>query len=268
MALYKNWDKVCEWADKVKQEVIKAWNDLKTNVTHAVNTLKTAVTNAWNAIKTGVTNAVNAIKTGVTNVWNGIKTTISNVVTGIRTTVSNVFEAVKSNVVNTFNGIKNVATTVWENIKFAITHPIEAAKNAVRNAINAIKGFLTGTLSFPKIKIPHFHINGGELPWGIGGKGSPPSISIDWYKKAYETPYLFTTPTIVSGKGFGDGGGSGEIVYGRDQLLSDIAIASGRDQLASDIYKAMTAALDNMDTTIVISGREFGRILREQGAIA
>ena len=268
VALYKNWDKVCEWADKVKQEVIKAWNDLKTNVSHAVNTLKTAVTNAWNAIKTGVTNAVNNIRTGVVTVWTGIKTTISNVVTGIRTTVSNVFEALKSNVVNTFNGIKTVATSVWEGIKFAITHPIEAAKNAVRNAINAIKGFLSGTLKFPHIKIPHFHISGGEMPWGIGGKGTPPSISVDWYKKAYENPYLFTTPTIVAGKGFGDGGGSGEIVYGRDQLLSDIAIASGRDQLASDIYKAMTAALDNMDTTIVISGREFGRILREQGAIA
>ena len=268
VALYKNWDKVCEWADKVKQEVIKAWEDLKTNVAHAVNTLETAVTNAWNAIKTGVTNAVNAIKTGVTTAWEGIKTAVTTVVEGIKTTVTTIFEAVKSNVENTFNDIKTVATTVWEGIKTAITNPIETAKNAVKTAIDAIKGFLSGELTFPHIKIPHFKISGGELPWGIGGKGTPPSVSVDWYKKAYETPYLFTTPTIVSGRGFGDGGGSGEIVYGRDQLLNDIAIASGRDQLAGDIYKAMTAALDNMDTTIVISGREFGRILREQGAIA
>lgn len=268
VALYKNWDKICEWADKVKQEVIKAWEDLKTNVAHAVNTLKTAVTNAWNAIKTGVTNAVNAIKTGVTTAWEGIKTAVTTVVEGIKTTVTTIFEAVKSNVENTFNGIMTIATTVWEGIKTAITNPIETAKNAVKTAIDAIKGFLSGELTFPHIKIPHFKISGGELPWGIGGKGTPPSISVDWYKKAYDTPYLFTTPTIVSGRGFGDGGGSGEMVYGRDQLLRDISVASGRDQLANDIYKAMSAALDHMDTTIVIGNREFGRILREQGAIA
>lgn len=244
--LYKNWDKICEWANTLKQRIIEAWNNIKTRVVETVNNIKTNVSNAWE----------------------NIKTKISNVVTGIKDTVSNIFESVKEKVTTVFESVKSTVETIWNGIKDAITHPIETAKNAVKTAIDAIKGFLSGTISFPHIKIPHFHINGGELPWGIGGKGTPPSISVDWYKKAYDTPYLFTSPTLVGNRGFGDGGGSGEMVYGRDQLLRDISVASGRDQLANDIYEAMSAALDHMDTTIVIGNREFGRILREQGAIA
>lgn len=244
--LYKNWDKICEWANTLKQRIIEAWNNIKTRVVETVNNIKTNVSNAWE----------------------NIKTKISNVVTGIKNTVSNIFESVKEKVTTVFESVKSTVETIWNGIKEAITHPIETAKNAVKTAIDAIKGFLSGTISFPHIKIPHFHINGGELPWGIGGKGTPPSISVDWYKKAYDTPYLFTSPTLVGNRGFGDGGGSGEMVYGRDQLLRDISVASGRDQLANDIYEAMSAALDHMDTTIVIGNREFGRILREQGAIA
>lgn len=235
IALYKNWDKICEWANNLKQKVIEAWTNIKTRVSETVTN----------------------IKTKVSETWTNIKTKVSEVVDGIKTKVTTVFESVKSTV-----------STVWNGIKEAITHPIETAKSAVKTAIDAIKGFLSGTLKFPHIKVPHFHISGGEMPWGIGGKGTKPSISVDWYHKAYDQPWLFTMPTVIAGKGFGDGGGSGEMVYGRDQLLRDISIAAGRDQLANDIYNAMSAALDHMDTTIVISGREFGRILREQGAIA
>ena len=48
-----------------------------------------------------------------------------------------------------------------------------------------------------------------------------PSISIDWYKKAYKNPILFTSPTVMATpqgyKGFGDGTGA-EIVMGLNKL--------------------------------------------------
>lgn len=244
--LYKNWDKICAWAKQLKDKVVEAWTNIKTKVTETVTNIKTKVTEAWTNIKTKVSDTVN----------------------GIKEKVSTTFESVKTKVTTVFESVKSTVSTIWNGIKEAITHPIETAKSAVKTAIDAIKGFLSGTLKFPHIKVPHFHISGGEMPWGIGGKGTKPSISVDWYHKAYDQPWLFTMPTVIAGKGFGDGGGSGEMVYGRDQLLRDISIAAGRDQLANDIYNAMSAALDHMDTTIVISGREFGRILREQGAIA
>ena len=46
------------------------------------------------------------------------------------------------------------------------------------------KSIINGAkLQLPKFKLPHFNINGGKLPWGIGGKGSKPSISVSWYAK-------------------------------------------------------------------------------------
>ena len=264
VALYKNWDKICEWAQKLKDTVVKAWTALKTGVSNAANAVKTGVTNAWNATKNAVLTVtdnmknmlqtkLNAIKNAYQAHGGGIKGIAAAAVEGIKQYWTAGFDAINALTGGKLNAIKEKFSSVFTNVK-----------NIVKNAIDKIKSFFNFNWSLPKIKLPHIKISGefSLVP------PKTPTFSIDWYKKAYDNPWLFTSPTVLAGKGFGDGGGSGEMVYGRDQLLRDIAIASGRDQLASDIYKAMSAALDHMDTTIVIGNREFGRILREQGAIA
>lgn len=266
--LYKNWDKICEWAQKLKDTVVKAWTALKTGVSNAANAVKTGVTNAWNATKNAVLTVTDNMKNMLQTKLNAIKNAYQAHGGGIKGIAAAAVESIKQYWTAGFDAINALTGGKLNAIKEKFTNVFNSIKNVVQNAINKVKSILSGSISFPHIKTPHFKITGGQIPWGIGGVGTPPKVSVEWYKKAYDNPWLFTSPTVLAGKGFGDGGGSGEMVYGRDQLLRDIAIASGRDQLAGDIYKAVSAALDHMDTTIVIGNREFGRILREQGAIA
>ena len=125
------------------------------------------------------------IKAKAIEVWNNVKTAFNNL---------------KNSIITTFNNIKARVTAIWNSIKQAIVSPIQTAVGAVRTAINTIKNIINGAhLSLPHFKLPHFNIKGGTLPWGIGGKGTPPSISVDWYAKGG----IFNSPSII---GVGEAG--------------------------------------------------------------
>lgn len=131
--------------------------------------------------------------------------------------------------------VKDTVVAAWDNLKAKVSSVIdtlkakidtfkqkfEDLKTKVQSVWNTIKGILTGKISLPKIPLPHFKI----VPdgWKISDllQGVKPSLSIDWYRKAYDNPVMFTSPTVVntpSGyKGFGDGNGA-EIVMGLDKL--------------------------------------------------
>lgn len=84
----------------------------------------------------------------------------------------------KTKVVAAFNEFKTKVSSIWS----AITAPITKAVSTIQSAISRIKSIINGAkLSLPKFKLPHFNISAGKLPWGIGGKGTPPKISVSWY---------------------------------------------------------------------------------------
>ena len=138
--------------------------------------------------------------------------------------VSTVWTSIKSMLSNVWNSIKSTASSVWNGIKHAITSPIKSAKNTISGIIDKIKGFFPLSIGkiFSGLQLPHFKISGGKIPWGIGGAGTPPSVSVEWYRKAEETPYMFRDATL-----FGAGEAGDEILYGREALLEDIREATG-----------------------------------------
>ena len=82
-------------------------------------------------------------------------------------------------------------------------------------------------------------------------------------QRGMNTPYLFTQPTL-----FGAGEAGAEVMYGRDNLMRDIAQATSanNEALIGRMYAAFSAALQQADLTVEINEREFGRILREARA--
>lgn len=148
------------------------------------------------------------------------------------------FERMKDGIANAWNGIKETASNTWNGIKEAITRPIESAMDTIRNLIDSIRNLFSGEISFPHIRMPHFTVNWRDL-----GIVKIPDITVEWYKKAYEQPYMFSQPTVVGNRGFGDGNGA-EMVYGRDNLMRDIREAFASAQSDQPIMITVQSVLD------------------------
>ena len=168
---------------------------------------------------------VTLIRGLVQTAWRTAQTIFLTIISGIGQFASNILQKLRSGL-----------STVWD----VITSPFRKAKETLDGIVEKIKGFFP--IHFGKIfdglKLPHFNVKGGEFPYGVAGKGSLPSFSIDWYKKAETQPYMFTDATL-----FGAGEHNDEILYGRNQLLKDIAQAtSGGDEITINVYG--TAGMD------------------------
>ena len=166
-----------------------------------------------------------------------------------------------------FSGLAESVRTLFEDIKEKITGPIEDARDLVDKAIAKIKGFFPISIGkiMDNIKLPHFSVSGGEAPWGFMGKGSLPTVSVDWYAKGG----IIDQASII---GVGEAGPEAVIPLSENRLkpLTDaIAEANARnnERLLNGMYVVFSAALENADLSINISNREFKRVLREAGAI-
>lgn len=228
VALYKNWDEIKEGCRQLAEVVKKVWEDIKNAVTQTVQNIKDRITETWTNITTTVTNKVNAIKTKVVDIWNNIKTTTANVFNGIKDTIA-----------GKIADVYNAVTGKLQNIKDKFTSIFDGVKDTVSRAINFIKDLFHGEIDFPHFRLPHFNIDGGQLPWGIGGKGSPPHISVEWYKKAMNAPIMLDGATIfgaMNGSLLGGGEAGSEMIVGTNKLMQMIAQAKGGETVINNQF--------------------------------
>ncbi len=147
-----------------------------------------------------------AVKDGVVNAFNVLKQGVNNAIDAVRSKIDTLKEK--------FNNLKDTVVGIW----------------------NTIKNVLTGQISLPHIPLPHFTIS--PAGWRVKDllTGVIPKLGIEWYKKAYQNPVMFTQPTVLQtpsgAKGFGDGHGA-EIVMGLDKLRE---VVGGAGDVVINVY--------------------------------
>lgn len=276
IAIIKNWGAISNWFKGVWEGVcngVKAVGTALGNFfTGLWNGVKNVTTTAWNGIKTEVSTVWDGIKTGASTVFNGIKTHISNAWDNVKTNTSTAWSAIKTSVAQHGGGIKGVIgtamegyKTIWKTgfdiidkvtggklgdalskakektagIRDAFSGAMEKAKSVVSGGLDRIKSFFAGChLQFPKIKLPHFSISGSlslKPP-------SVPHLSVSWYKKAMDEPYILQNPTI-----FGAAGGN---LLGGGEAGEEAIV--GTERLSSLVTNAVLAAGGGGAQTIVI----------------
>lgn len=213
-------------------------------------------------ISTILKNIPTMLKTGKTLVFNfakglggaalaAVKSAAKKIVTGLISPISTIGGKIKGYVdkvksLMSFSGLASKVRGIWNSVKSAITGPIESAKNTVSRIIKKIKGFfpLGGGKLFSGIKLPHFSVKGGKFPFGVAGKGSLPKWNVSWYRKAEDTPYLFTKPTAFETRVAGEH--NDEIMYGRRNLMNDIseAVKDKSSAVVQNFYITVNGAND------------------------
>lgn len=216
--------------DSFRKHVVQVWNELKTAWNGFVEEIREALADMGISFE----DIAKTIKLVWGVLWEYIgyrvKSVLDTVALVIKTAlnvISGVFKfftsALRGDWKGALQSIKDTASKIVTDIANFFVSKFGNIWDFVSGIVNKLKNAFNFSWSLPHIKLPHFRVSKGEGLLGL------PKISVDWYRKAYQTPYLFTSPTVVGNKGFGDGGGSGEIVYGRDQLMRDIAAASTGD---------------------------------------
>ena len=224
VALYKNWDEICAWAGRVKDKVTESWNNMKQNVS-----------DSWNNMKQNAANAMDAIKSKVEQNGGGIKGVLKTAVDAYVNLWKAGFEQINNLTGGKLGEALNAVTSKLNQIKNTFTSVFEGAKQVVSNAINYIRGLLSGELSFPHIRLPHFSISGRlslDPP-------SVPHINVDWYKKAMNNPYMLNGATIfgaMNGNLLGGGEAGSEMIVGTNKLMQMIAQAKGGETVINNQF--------------------------------
>ena len=184
--------------------------------------------NLWEAVK----DIAKKVGDWLVKSWGDIKNKASEIWKGLGDKISGIWD-----------GLKSKAQSIWDGIT-----------GTIHNAIEKIKSFFNFQWELPKIKLPHFSIEG---KFSLNPP-QVPHLSIEWYRKAMENGMILSSPTILPAangqmRGFGDAGP--EAVVGvsslREMITGAVANAKGVGNAARDVTVVLQLDKTELARTVV-----------------
>ena len=234
--------------EDVKNNVSEKLENVKAHFNEKLSAALSTATTKFTSIKTNVQTKMDDVKNDVSTKLENVKTFFSTKMVEIKGHFQNKMEDAKTNVSQKLESIKgffseklgSIASTVsskMQEIKNSFTSKIQEAHDTISGIIEKIKKLFDISLKLD-IKLPHISVSGGEAPYGIGGKGSLPSFSVEWYDKGG----IFDRPSII-----GVGEKRPEFVGALDDLRQIVREESGAGasaQLLSQMVSLMSQLVD------------------------
>lgn len=190
---------------EIKNKASEAWANIKKTASETWKNVKETAGTLMQAAKDTISEKLGNIKSAYKENGGGIKGIVSasmEAVKGYYTAgytfidklTGGKLSSIKNSITGKLKEAKDSVSGILDNIKKAFSDKLDSAKNTVKNAIDKIKGFFNFSWSLPKLKMPHFKID-GKLSLN---PPSVPKFSVDWYAKGG----ILNRPTI-----FGQSGG-------------------------------------------------------------
>lgn len=267
-------DRIKAIIQAIRENIVAKFRAIRDIVVTIVQAIREGIVNRFTRIYEGIRDKIQAAREVVVAKFRALRESAIAIVQGIRegivTRFQRIYEgirdkiqAAKDKAVEKFRAMRETLGAVASSIKEKITAPFEKAKTLVTTAIDKIKGLFPLSIGkiFSNIKLPHFKVNGGEFPYGIGGKGSKPTFSIDWYKKAMGRGMILDGPTIFGVDTYGHFMGGGEAgrewVIGENSILSMIQNATRTNGIDPElVYEAVRRGASDATIKAYLSGRD------------
>lgn len=185
--------------EEMKQGLKEKYQQIKDGVIgQTLEAAKSTVNQKLENIKSAYNEHGGGIKGIAAGFMEGVKGYYTSGYTFIDTLTGGKLSNIASQFRNKMGEAKNAVSEKMSAIKDAFSEKIDGARGKVREGIDKIKSFFNFSWSLPKLKLPHFSIDG---KFSLNPP-SVPKFGISWYAKGA----LFTKPTIIPANGFGEAG--------------------------------------------------------------
>jgi hypothetical protein len=181
---------------------------------------------SWDEVGGGLDTIFEGVGQFFSDIFSNIGGFFSDIVSDAGSFISDVWLGISGGLDDIIGSVATFGQDIWD----SFIGIFENVKTTVSNAIDNLISMFDFDWSLPQIKLPHFSVSGGFSldPTNF----QLPTISVDWYKKAMDTPYMLEDATIFGasgGKLLGAGEAGSEIVIGTNKLMNMMKQAVGVD---------------------------------------